>query len=854
MPIYNTNRFWNYINGEHIEIINRVKEYLTRKDYDFVEKKYTTSVYYNVVSDFTIEGERFVNLRFPAGLTKYLLSKISLKLVDSPKDFIMCNEDEIMNMANEIKSINSDFEIRDYQLEAVETSLKTFASLIQSTTGSGKGQPVSLEIPTPDGKKKFGELAIGDYVFDSKGKITKIVGVFPQGIKDVYEVKFRSGRKTLCDDAHLWTLVTRSKNEITISTRDLLNKKLYRESKGRKNYNYNVLEQPIVEYEEKILPIHPYLLGVIIGDGSCTTGQVCIYNPEKDIFERINSLITDPYYVEEDFKYDCCPRATIKLINKYDKNNKGFVNKIKDLGINVKSIDKFIPEIYLQGSIEQRLDLLRGLMDTDGCCQKRKHHSSVTFCTTSKKLIDNVKELVFSLGGSCFERKVDTHRKNPCYTLAIQMNVCPFFTKRKAENWTPYKTLDYLKSIDFVGQEETVCIKVDSADELYLTSDYTITHNTSIMSLTTRLLKDKKTLITNGNNFILQQIYDRLVSFGETDISWNPSSEPDYSKRVVLINTSTSDSRLNKQDEKYIEFLKQVQIWQIDECAHFQSLTNFEPIFYMDHDKLEHIIGYTATPFRNYKNPYNNEQDFTLIALLNEPSFVYEMKNTIADNNIAQPYCYFIKYPNKAAYLPPNLEDNYYMQYRANITYNKARNRAGVEMLKFLNKNNIKTLAYFNNIKPGQAIMKQLKEEGVDSIFICGSETIHEWKMSKKGKLKLETRDGNIDDVKAALNGEYNIIFGSSVMAEGVDISTFQAAVLFSGGKSPISILQVSGRASRKKEVNNISFMIDFKDTDGYYVFTNQYKKRRQLMIDSGVRIIDDVHEFIKMIEDLNKK
>jgi superfamily II DNA or RNA helicase len=851
MPIYNTNRFWNYINGEHIEIINRVKEYLTRKDYDFVEKKYTTSVYYNVVSDFTIEGERFVNLRFPAGLTKYLLSKISLKLVDSPKDFIMCNEDEIMNMANEIKSINSDFEIRDYQLEAVETSLKTFASLIQSTTGSGKGQPVSLEIPTPNGKKKFGELAVGDYVFDSKGKTTRIVGVFPQGVKDVYEVEFRSGRKTLCDDAHLWTFVNRSKNKTTISTKDLLNKKLYRENKGKRYYNYNVLEQPIVEYEEKSLPIHPYLLGLIASTVSCIDNQICMRNLEKDIVEKIKSSLGNSCCIEEYFLNNDNLNITIKQVN---EENKIFINKIKDLGVTQKSIDRSIPELYLQGSVDQRLDLLRGIMDIHGCCQKRKNHSSVKFCSTSLKLINDVKQLVFSLGGSCFERKVSNHRKNTYYTIAIQMNICPFYTKRKADNWTPYKTLDYLKSIELIKQEETVCIKVDSEDELYLTSDYIITHNTSIMSLTTRLLKDKKTLITNGNNFILQQIYDRLVSFGETDISWNPSSEPDYSKRVVLINTSTSDSRLNKQDEKYIEFLKQVQIWQIDECAHFQSLTNFEPIFYMDHDKLEHIIGYTATPFRNYKNPYNNEQDFTLIALLNEPSFVYEMKNTIADNNIAQPYCYFIKYPNKAAYLPPNLEDNYYMQYRANITYNKARNRAGVEMLKFLNKNNIKTLAYFNNIKPGQAIMKQLKEEGVDSIFICGSETIHEWKMSKKGKLKLETRDGNIDDVKAALNGEYNIIFGSSVMAEGVDISTFQAAVLFSGGKSPISILQVSGRASRKKEVNNISFMIDFKDTDGYYVFTNQYKKRRQLMIDSGVRIIDDVHEFIKMIEDLNKK
>lgn len=383
---------------------------------------------------------------------------------------------------------------------------------------------------------------------------------------------------------------------------------------------------------------------------------------------------------------------------------------------------------------------------------------------------------------------------------------------------------------------------------------------TSIMSLLCCVLNKKRTLITNGNNFILKQIYDRLQSFGITDISYNPGNDPDYSKRIVILNTSSSDSRLNRQDEAYISFLKEVELWIIDEASHFQSLTNFEPIFYMDHDKLEHIVGYTATPFRNYKDPYNNQDDFTLISLLGEPAFIYEMKDTIHDENIAQPYSYFINYPNKAAYVPPQFKDNYYMQYRANITYNKARNKAGLEMLKFLNKNGIKTLAYFNNIKPGQALLKSLTEEGVKSLFICGDEKIYEWvevpgKGKNKGttKLKLEERSGNIDDVKQALDSGYNIILGSSVMSEGVDINTFQAAVLFSAGKSYIGIVQLTGRAARKKEKDNICFIIDFKDVGGYDAFANQYRQRKQAMLDSGVINIPDVHKFINMIEEIAK-
>ena len=127
------------------------------------------------------------------------------------------------------------------------------------------------------------------------------------------------------------------------------------------------------------------------------------------------------------------------------------------------------------------------------------------------------------------------------------------------------------------------------------------------------------------------------------------------------------------------------------------------------------------------------------------------MKTSIEENNIAQPYGYFINYKNKDAYVLPQFKDNYYMIYRANITYNKERNKAGIEMLKFLNKYNIKTLASFNNIKPGQARMKELKQEGIKSLFICGDETIYEWVNGPRGGLKLEKRKGDTETIKKAM-------------------------------------------------------------------------------------------------------
>lgn len=514
MPIFVTGKFWNYISAEPENIINKCKNILTRKDYDFDTKSYNTSIYYQEISKFTIDGLDYITLRFPAGLTKWVLKNVSISL-ESNIEKISFSREKILEKAYEIQKINPKYEVRDYQIDAVKVSLENYTSLITAGTGSGK---------------------------------------------------------------------------------------------------------------------------------------------------------------------------------------------------------------------------------------------------------------------------------------------------------------------------------------------------TSILCLLTQMIPNDKILIMNGNNFILQQIYDRLISFGETDISWNPSKEPDYTKRIVLLNTKGSDSRLNLQDKNYINFLQSVNTWLTDEGHHFKSLTSFEPLFYMNEENLHHIVGYTASPFREYKNPYSNSEDFRLIALLGEPLFTYDLKSSIDDKNIAQPYGYFINFPNKKAFIPKQFEDNYYMQYRMNITYNKTRNKAGLEMIKFLDKHNIKTLVSIVNIKPGQKLLQEIIEAGIKALFIVGDETIYEYELTKRNKLKLVERSGNTDDIKNALNNGYNIILGSSVVDEGVDIDLFQASVLFSAGKTPIAGLQRLGRSARKK-VNgmNVSFVIDFKDINGHPTFQSHYMQRRQLMEDSGVKILNNVHDFIELVEQVEK-
>lgn len=380
----------------------------------------------------------------------------------------------------------------------------------------------------------------------------------------------------------------------------------------------------------------------------------------------------------------------------------------------------------------------------------------------------------------------------------------------------------------------------------------------SIMSLVCKCLltQNYKILILNGNNVILSQLAERLESFGINSISFAAGKRPDFTKDIVVLNISYSDSLLNQQDEEYINYLKNdVKTIVYDEAHHCSSITAMEPIFYTNPDNLKHLIGYSGSPFRDRKHKYDNPDDFRTIAILGEPNFNYEMKDAIAEGSIAQPYGYFIRYKNKEIRVPTNLEDNYYTRYRFNIAYNKPRNTAGLKMLEFLNKNNINTFISINNTKLAQKHMKELKLLGIDSLMMHGGNTIYEWVKGPRGGLKLEIRKGGKKEIETALTSSYNLVFGTSVLDEGVSIDVFQAAVLFSAGKTNIAGIQRLGRASRKRyKGRNVSFVIDFQDLGGHPTFADHFRQRKEIMEESGIKIFNNVLDFINMIEEIGKE
>ena len=398
----------------------------------------------------------------------------------------------------------------NFQIDGIIKLLEHDKFILADDMGLGKMESVDNRVFTPYGRKRIGDLVIGDKVIGSDGTPYNLTGIFPQGKKELYRVTFNDGYSILVGGEHLWSVSSSNSGEnaknrtnryITLSTEQMLDKNLILKQKGYgwnekrpykfktyyKQNNGNLKWQiPIVkpiQFENNTdLPIEPYLLGLCLGDGHILNSSVSFTLHKDDIDELLGPVIKKEYINR--------PNVKMARINLGDK--------IKKLKLeNSRSHNKFIPEAYKYSSIEDRISILQGLMDTDGHCVKRDEKFPNTFngteySTVSKQLADDVAEIVQSLGGVVRIRaSIGTYMKNnirhicqKSYRLNIKMpeGINPFRLKRKSKIYnTPqkYKVGRYIKNIELETIGEAVCISVDSPDKLYVTEHAIVTHNTT---------------------------------------------------------------------------------------------------------------------------------------------------------------------------------------------------------------------------------------------------------------------------------------------------------------------------------------------------------------------------------------
>lgn len=385
--------------------------------------------------------------------------------------------------------IKDDVEYYPHQIEGVRTLARRKSFLLGDDMGLGKAQPTDEPILTPEGWVEMGSLSVGDQIIGLDGLPVKVLAIHERGERIAMKVTFSDASWVRCDPDHLWAVTTpvrkyRNQSGLVLSTRELLNRGL-QHANGNNKFYLPVIAP--VEFAPVINNLDAYLIGVLLGDGSLSQTSVHL-DTDAEIVENLK------------LPWDCAAMfcgMKSEYTGSYRLNGLAKYLRVLDM-MDKRSEDKFIPTGYKYGSVEERIAVLQGLIDTDGTAVQSRGKSATTieYGTVSKQLSEDVDHIVRSLGGltsvslkyPTFTYKGEKKEGQPFYRMVIRLPgwIKPFRLNRKAEKWTDrskYEPTRAIVSIEPDGTAEMRCITVDSPQSIYITRNFTPTHN-SLQAMT----------------------------------------------------------------------------------------------------------------------------------------------------------------------------------------------------------------------------------------------------------------------------------------------------------------------------------------------------------------------------------
>ncbi|WP_433513736.1 LAGLIDADG family homing endonuclease [Nonomuraea sp. CA-143628] len=318
---------------------------------------------------------------------------------------------------------------------------------------------------TPTGWRPIASLSVGDLIVGRDGKPHAVTTVRSCGVRPLYEVLFSDRTTVIADEGHPWVTQT-----ITYDARNnAWRVRTTQEIAATVHQKHRVphLASP-VEMPEADLPLHPYLLGALIGDGSLCNGNIRFTCVEPELVELMRSTLPAGHELvsrEEGAR----EWGIVSSLRGRGRNE--VLNAIRALGLHGHGCStKFVPTDYLFASASQRLALLQGLMDTDGCASGPRS----IFVTTSKQLAEDVTFLSQSLGGVASIRHVPGDKNFDAYYVNVRLAVslCPFRLSRKISGWRPrtrdQQTPRKIIEARTVTPAKATCIGIDADNHLFL--------------------------------------------------------------------------------------------------------------------------------------------------------------------------------------------------------------------------------------------------------------------------------------------------------------------------------------------------------------------------------------------------
>jgi replicative DNA helicase len=364
--------------------------------------------------------------------------------------------------------------------------------ILAARPSMGKAQPLDAPVLTPSGCVPMGELQPGSLVIGRNGRPHRILAFFPQGEKEVFRVRFTDGATVECCDEHLWFTTTRVESrraEGAGSVKPLSEIRATLHVKGeRDRLNHRIPIVAPVEFAPRGEPLRlaPYLMGLLLG------------TPYPDVvhgnLERLRDqgLVTWQPFKKRTLQLTEAGERQASLPAAPPGRRPATRLAIEHYGLaGLSSCEKFIPDDYLYAGPAERLDLLRGLLDTD-CHVVVPGGRTVEFTTSSPRLAQGVIWLARSLGGIVShaeklpEYVYKGERRTGAPATRIRMwfanGIVPVSSKKHLAKWNVESDRfvgRFIESVEPAGKKPCQCILIDSDDHLYVTNDFVVTHNTA---------------------------------------------------------------------------------------------------------------------------------------------------------------------------------------------------------------------------------------------------------------------------------------------------------------------------------------------------------------------------------------
>lgn len=441
-----------------------------------------------------------------------MISKTAVQeFINQPRDnydwIKTVQRDELQVAIHEVcPTFNSKVSLFTHQLAGIYIGLCLDNFLYFLDMGLGKEQPLTSKILTPNGWKFMGDVCVGDEICHPDGQTTTVTGVFPQGLKDVYQVTFTDKSTVECGENHLWTIQTPTMKwkDCGYRTWPLSRiKQKIKDTSGNLLHFIPITEPVLFNSIKDEFIIHPYALGVLIGDGGLTNAALTLTKKDQELFDLIQP------YLPNDLEFvvrDELTRCIVKKSRNFGTKIHSWKQEIRRLALDVKSNAKHIPHEYLYASVEHRIALLQGLLDTDG--HVFIDGSSVEWSTSSEQLCKDFIFLVQSLGGTAYSKIKEINSSFYWIVRLTMKNTFPLFRlTSKKQRWEQrqgkYQPRRGIKDIKLIGKKECQCISVAHVDGLYITDNCIVTHNTllalNIIHCRQQLKQVKRSLVVVPN-------------------------------------------------------------------------------------------------------------------------------------------------------------------------------------------------------------------------------------------------------------------------------------------------------------------------------------------------------------------